>query len=333
MGTSGRRRFVVGGRRLKEAVAMQSQDRRRILTYIGIVVVVGTVLVWGTANRTGRAGAADEPTVIVVDEERGKRQEMSIEEYVAAVVAGEMKRGWPQDAYAAQAILARTFALRWLEEKGTREIPASHEQAQAYAPENITRVIRRAVRRTRGKVATYDGEPIQAWFHAYSGGETASAKEGLAYEGDEPPYIKRVKIPRNTVVDDELKRWRVRFSPAEVRRALGEADVDVGAIEDITVAEKGPTGRITQVRIKGSGGETTMTGPAFRLALGAFEMKSTKVDEFDWDRDSGLTVSGTGFGHGVGLSQWDALMFAKEGQSPEDIVKFFYDGVHIEKRW
>src|SRR5690606_34702058 len=55
----------------------------------------GTVLVWGTANRTGRAGAADEPTVIVVDEERGKRQEMSIEEYVAAVVAGEMKRGWP----------------------------------------------------------------------------------------------------------------------------------------------------------------------------------------------------------------------------------------------
>ena len=163
-------------------------------------------------------------------------------------------------------------------------------------------------------MATYDGEPIQAWFHAYSGGETASAKEGLAYEGDEPPYIKRVKIPRNTVVDDELKRWRVPSRPRRCGRALGEADVDVGAIEDITVAEKGPTGRITQVRIKGSGGETTMTGPAFRLALGAFEMKSTKVDEFDCDRDSGLTVSGTGFGHGVGLSQWDALMFAREGR-------------------
>lgn len=312
---------------------MNSRDRRRMLTFVGIAVVLGTVLVWGTANRTGRAGAADEPTVIVVDEKNDKRQEMSIERYVAAVVAGEMKKGWPRAAYAAQAILARTFALRWLEEKGTREISASHEQAQAYAPENVTRVIRRAVRETRGKVVTYDGEPINAWFHAYSGGETASAKEGLAFEDDEPPYIKRVKIPRNTVVDEELKRWRARFSPREVGQALEKANVNVGAIEDITIAGKGPTGRITEVRIKGSDGETTMTGPAFRIALGAFEMKSTKVDDFRYDRESGLTVSGTGFGHGVGLSQWDALMFAKQGRSPEDIVKFFYDGVDIERRW
>src|SRR5690606_7201131 len=243
------------------------------------------------------------------------------------------KKGWPEAAYAAQAILARTFALRYMEESGSNEIPAEHEKAQAYAPENITRVIRRVVRRTRGEIATYNGEPINAWFHAYSGGETASAKEGLAFEGDEPPYIKPVKVPDNDVVDEDLKDWRATFSPQQIRDALRKRDVDVGAIEDVEALEKGPTGRLVQVRVSGSDGERTMTGHEFRLALGGFEMKSAKVTEFTYDRERGLTVRGTGFGHGVGLSQWDALMFAREGKSPEDIVRYFYDGVEIERRW
>src|SRR5690606_23032187 len=147
------------------------------------------------------------------------------------------------------------------------------------------------------------------------------------------PYIKSVKVPDNDVVDPELKAWTASFTPAALRTALADKGVDVGDIEAIEVVEKGPTGRITKVRIRGSEGERVMTGPDFRLALGAFEMKSTKVDRFDFDPREGLTVSGTGFGHGVGLSQWDALMFAREGRKPEDIVTFFYDGVKIERRW
>lgn len=309
------------------------QKRRRFLTYAGVALAAAAALVWGASNMTGRARATDEPRVVVVDERKGTREEMSVEDYVAGVVAGEMKEGWPEAAYAAQAILARTFALRYMEDNGTREIPAEHEKAQAYAPENITETIRSAVRATRGEVVTYGGEPINAWFHAYSGGQTASAREGLAWEEEEPPYIKPVRVPDNDVVDPELKEWTAAFTPEALRSALAEGGVEVGTIRDIQVVEKGPTGRITRVRITGSDGERTMTGPDFRLALGAFEMKSTKVDRFDFDPEKGLTVSGTGFGHGVGLSQWDALMFARQGRKPEDIVTFFYDGVKIERRW
>lgn len=309
------------------------QGRRRTMMYVGAALVVAILLGWGVANRAGRAGAAEEPRVVVVQAD-GERKEMSIEEYVAGVVAGEMKEGWPEEAYAAQAILARTFALRYMEESGGNEIPAEHEKAQAYAPENITPVIRRAVERTRGEVVTYRGEPINAWFHAYSGGETATAREGLGFADAEPPYIKSVKVPENNVVDEELKNWRATFSPEEIRRALKEThDIDVGTIRRIEATEKGPTGRLTRVTIVGSEGRETLSGHEFRLALGAFKMKSAKVTEFDFDPEEGLTVEGTGFGHGVGLSQWDALMFARDGRSPEDIVRFFYQDVEIEQRW
>src|SRR5690606_19855130 len=152
----------------------------------------------------------------------------------------------------------------------------------------------------------------------------------LDFQEEEPPYIKSVRVPDNDIVDAELKDWRVTFTPQEIARRLRERGVQVGDIQDIEILEKGPTGRITQIRITGSQGHHVISGPEFRLALGAMEMKSTKVEEFDFDPDRGLTVRGTGFGHGVGLSQWDAHMFARQGRSPEDIVRFFFQDVEIK---
>ncbi|MGB4249493.1 MAG: stage II sporulation protein SpoIID, partial [Limnochordia bacterium] len=60
------------------------------------------------------------------------------------------------------------------------------------------------------------------------------------------------------------------------------------------------------------------------------KMKSTLVREFSF-QDGVLRISGTGYGHGVGLSQWDAFMLAKEGKSPEEIVQTFFEGVTIRK--
>ena len=75
-----------------------------------------------------------------------------------------------------------------------------------------------------------------------------------------------------------------------------------------------------------------MDGTAFRLALGADKMKSTRVSKLEVDQDM-LVIEGTGYGHGVGLSQWDAYMFAKEGKSPEEIVQFFFNDIEIQKLW
>lgn len=309
------------------------ERQRRSLTLGAAALAAALLLVWGLSHMTGRASPQEEPKVVLVHGDSGQREEMPLEQYVKGVVAGEMKPGWPVEAYAAQAILARTFALHFMESRNTNEIPADHEVAQAYNPANISPEIERAVEQTRGEVITYQGKPIRAWFHSYSGGETATAREGLDFKEEEPPYIKSVRVPDNDIVDAELKDWRVSFPAEEVARRLRERGVDVGEIQDIQIVERGPTDRITQVRITGTEGHRVISGPEFRLALGAMEMKSTKVTEFDFDPEQGLTVRGTGFGHGVGLSQWDAHMFARQGRSPEDIVRFFFQGVEIEKLW
>ena len=63
---------------------------------------------------------------------------MSVEEYVAGGCRGGDEGRWPEAAYAAQAILARTFAMRYMEEKGTREIPPSTRRPRLTPPENVT---------------------------------------------------------------------------------------------------------------------------------------------------------------------------------------------------
>ena len=124
-------------------------------------------------------------------------------EYIAAVVGGEMKNYWPHEALAAQAIVARTFALKTLEEKGGSgpmgsDIEAGFKRAQEYKPENVNDAIRAAVKETRGKVLTEGGKLINAWFHSNAGGKTALAKEGLNFAGPEPTYTVVKESPDDT---------------------------------------------------------------------------------------------------------------------------------------
>ncbi|BAS29400.1 SpoIID/LytB domain-containing protein [Limnochorda pilosa] len=301
---------------------------RRTWWVLGLVAaVLLAVLVWPRGE--GRR-LEEEPQVEVVGED-GRTARMGIEEYVAGVVAGEMRAGWPKEAYAAQALLARSFTLEYLNSHEGNRISTDFEEAQAFRPDQVTDVIRRAVEETRGKVLTYQGKVIRGWFHAYAGGETASAREGLAFQESEPPYIKTVRLASNPYVPDEYRQWSLTVPLEEVRRALAGLGQDVGAIRDLA-ARTGPTGRITQVEITTDRGPITVTGPDFRKALDPERMKSSKVTRFDVQGGS-LQIEGTGFGHGVGLSQWDALMLAKEGKSPEEIVQTFFKDVEIEKRW
>ena len=73
-----------------------------------------------------------------------------------------------------------------------------------------------------------------------------------------------------------------------------------------------------------------MHGAEFRIAVDSTKMRSTLVT--DWQVNDGvLTIGGTGYGHGVGLSQWDAFKMAKEGKSPQEIATSFFKDVEIKK--
>ncbi|HAI52811.1 MAG TPA: stage II sporulation protein SpoIID [Firmicutes bacterium] len=309
------------------------------------VVVLGLVLVaiasvvmlisWSGDDSNIVRELEEEPTLTVYVNETGEIKQMKLEEYLMGVVAGEMFPDWPVNAYAAQAIFARSFTMDFVSQGGVKDkygadVSTSIEETQAYNPAAITAEIRRGVEMTRGQVMTYDNRYVRGWFHAYSGGITARAKEGLDYQEEEPPFTKSVRLPENEYAPEEVKAWEVEYSAGELRNLLAQRGVNVGEITGVEILERGPTERITRLMVKGIQGEQEMTGPEFRLAVDSTKMKSTLVREFSF-QDGVLRISGTGYGHGVGLSQWDAFMLAKEGKSPEEIVQTFFEGVTIRK--
>ncbi|HBS59705.1 MAG TPA: stage II sporulation protein SpoIID, partial [Firmicutes bacterium] len=141
-----------------------------------------------------------EPTISVYMHETGEKKDMKMEEYIAGVVAGEMRNDWPVEALAAQAIVARSFTVYQIETKGgvkERGTQASTDikEFQAYSAKDINDNVRKAVAMTRGMIMVYQGKPAYTWFHASAGGKTATAKEGLNYREAEPPYIQSVDSP------------------------------------------------------------------------------------------------------------------------------------------
>lgn len=277
-----------------------------------------------------RGGKQEEPQVIVVTKETGEQKTMKLDDYIAGVVAGEMKPGWPENAYAAQAIIARTFAMEYMERKKTNQISSSFEEAQAFAPQNITEVIRRAVKRTRGEVILYGGKYIRAWFHSSAAGRTTTAKAGLGFTEAEPPYITSVSSP-DELAPADIKNWTAVFDNTAIADAVAKtAGVQVNHVSDIKITQKDKTGRATQLSITYDGGTKAVDAPKFRTALDPVNLKSTMIKSIR-KQGNRFVFTGSGFGHGVGMSQWGAHKMARDGKSPEDIVKHYFKNVEIAK--
>lgn len=268
---------------------------------------------------------------IVVDLMDGE-EEMGLETYIAGVVAGEMKPEWHPNAYGAQAIIARTFALSHIEETDDNRISVDFREAQAYKPEQITPVIQRAVEETRGQVALYDGDYIWGWFHSSAGGRTTFAQVGLNWDDEEPPYVHSVQSP-DDLASEEVLFWEMFFSRDELLQAVEEVGgKDVGMITHIEPVDVAICGRPRELRILGPDTETQIPANDFRNALGSEDLKSTLFETIEPQED-GVTFTGRGFGHGVGMSQWGALAMARRGNSPQDIVRYYFQDIHIHQAY
>jgi len=278
-----------------------------------------------------------EPTISLYVNETGQVKRIKIEEYIKGVVAAEMEPTWPVNALAAQAILARTFTLKQMKDKGgvpqhNTDASTSVEEFQAYDPTKINDNVRRAVEITRGEVIKYRGDYVNAWYSACDGGVEASAVEGLGYKKEKTPYINAgardgclaVTVPEN-------KKWTVSFPAETVRAAVKKTTgVDPGNLSagNVSIAKRGPSGRAEVIKIGNAG----VSGTALRLALGNDKMRSTFLDSISI-RNGNLVLSGKGYGHGVGMCQWGAKKMAVQGKKPEDIIRFYFKDVTIEKLW
>ncbi len=275
-----------------------------------------------------------EPQIVLYVNQTGEKKKIRLEDYVAGVVAAELEPQWPQQALAAQAILARTFTLQKINyEHGVPQHGADAstdpEEFQAYDPGRIIDNVRKAVASTRGQVVEYNGKYVRAWFHSNAGGKTDTAQVGLDFNQEPTPYIRVVSDPGQQVAPPDEKNWQITVPLARVRDAARSvAGKDPGAITNASVVKKSASGRAVTVKLN----NVILSGPALRLALGAELMKSTLLDQFQI-RGQQLYITGRGRGHGVGMSQWGAYYYAKQGKSPQEIIRQYYQGVTFTKAY
>lgn len=271
------------------------------------------------------------PVLKVYNTADSKVDEMDVESYIMGVVAGEMKNTWPIEALKAQAILARTFTMKFVSSKESgydnADISTDIQEAQAYDANAINDHIREAVNATRGLVMVADGEYPYAWFHAHSGGVTELPSKALEYDTD-PDYLSVVKSKESEDAPGEVKSWTAEFTLDAVEKACTDAGVETGAIESFRIGEKGESGRAVSFLVNGK----EVSAPSFRIHIGASELKSTLIESIEINGDT-IRFSGSGFGHGVGMSQWGAYQMAKDGKSAEEIVHHYFTGVDIVELW
>ncbi len=273
----------------------------------------------------------DVPLLEVYVVEDKKVEKMPLEEYLCGVLAGEMKNDWPLEALKAQAILARTFVLRFMTEKESKyegaDVSTDIEEAQAYAAAEINDRVRQAVEETRGLVLVSNGEFPYAWFHAHSGGKTEYAKEGLNWKDKEPAYTRVADGHENESAAKDAQTWTETFTVEEIIAAAKKAGTTLDRVTTAEIGKKAESGRAVTLNF---GQE--VNAPDFRIAIGSTKMRSTLLTEIKLEGGK-VKMSGKGFGHGVGMSQWGAYALADGGMQAEEIVMQYFKDVEVVKMY
>jgi len=255
--------------------------------------------------------------------------ELSLEEYVMGVLAGEIPGNWPMEALKAQAIAARTFAIykqdQAKKKKETYDIENTALAQMYIGSRLVNQNIRQAVMDTEGEILTYRDEPIMAVFHSNCGGETTGAVDVW---GQNQPYLRPVFCSFGN--QGPHYKWNETLKVSDIVRRLRAANISIYDIVQISSIEKNEGHRVTQlVLMDADGSKKRIKGAVFRMAVGPDVIRSTCF-EAHLKGDS-IEFTGLGWGHGVGLCQEGAYGMAKEGYSAFDILRHYYYGVILDK--
>ena len=259
-------------------------------------------------------------------------------DYLCRVVAAEMPASFEPQALRAQAVCARTYSLWKMGANAHKDqeadICADSGCCQAYidpqkAKENwkdnaqsYTEKITQAVSDTAGQVMTYDGKPIQAVFFSSS---TASTEDAQAVWGNSLPYLVSVSSPEGEEVPNYYSTVTLTREEVEkkVKEAYPDADLSgdpAGWLSGMTLTASGRVGSMKVGGVELSGGAVRTL---FGLRSACFQVTY---------QENKFTFSVTGYGHGVGMSQYGANAMAVQGSSWQDILTHYYTGVNIEKK-
>lgn len=264
-------------------------------------------------------------------------EEVDLEQYLYHVVSAEMPADFELEALKAQAVVARTYTLFKAQNKKHENADICDEstccQAWISKEDRLARweegkresnwqKIEQCVQETRGKIVTYNKEPINAFFHSNSGGRTELPVN--VWGGSDFPYLQVVE----TAGEEGYSQYasEVELSKEELLEKLKEkyADIqiDFAKDEEIKILEYTDSNRVKTVQF----GNHQLSGVETRTLLG---LKSTNF-EISKEAET-IKFEVKGYGHGVGMSQTGADTLAKQGKNYEEIIHHFYANVEIQE--
>lgn len=263
-------------------------------------------------------------------------KKMSMSEYLQGVVRAEMPASFQQEALCAQAVTARTYTLYKIatgSNHGTAaDVCTDHTCCQAYLDKSAAKQnwgknatvyeqkIENAVAATDGETILYQNSPILAVFHSSSAGRTKGSGEVWTQD---LPYLKSVSSPEK---GKEIPNYysRVTYTPSEFRKKFTAAypkakfsNNPSGWISNLQTTEGHNVKSVTIGGISISGARARKL---FGLRSATFEPEV---------KDGRIVFYVTGYGHGVGMSQYGANELAKEGKDWKEIIRHYYTGITI----
>lgn len=270
----------------------------------------------------------------------GKVEPLDLEEYIMGVVASEVPANFEEEALKAQAVAARTFYMnkrsnpcKDSKEKGAEVCDTSNCQVYMSKEERMAKwsskekeinwsKIENAVLDTKGEVLTYNGLLLEyPQFFATSSGKTENAKDVFSID---VPYLKsedskgeevapKYKTTTKISINDFVNKINTTYAKAKVKKNNLASSIKVKSYTE--------AGSVKEIEI----GDETIKGTEFREL---FNLNSANF-VLNFGSDS-VNVDCTGYGHGVGMSQWGANAMAKSGSKYDEILKHYYSGVEIQ---
>ncbi|KOS66583.1 stage II sporulation protein D [Lysinibacillus contaminans] len=304
---------------------------KKWLMTIGVFCMVGALyalpVAFGERRVEESPQKAEDADCKIFIEVEGQSEKIPLETYITGVVAAEMPASFHKEALKAQAIAARTYALKTTN-YGERAI-APTVARQVYYDEtkrksnwnsdflgNEKKIVE-AIEETKGQVLLYNSELITAMFHSTSNGKTESA---YGYSGNELAYLQSVAsmsdqsspkfaAMREFSLDEWNALWKVKWQSNDFKRV------------QLTL---NASGRVEKLQL----GNDVWTGREVRTLL---QLPSTDF-EFSFDISTQkVYVSTKGYGHGVGMSQYGAEAMASNGSTSTEILQHYYQQIEIKK--
>ena len=285
-------------------------------------------------------------------------QKLSFDDYLRGVLPYEIGSNSPIEALKAQAIIARTWAIYNADRfKSDNYHLCITTQCQVYKPSlNNNLNIENAIRETTNMIMTYNGNPVNAFYHASNGGISAPASE--SWEMKDYPYFltkydfigggnnkfnsfnKNEKSLRNFIFDKNNKylgskhylfRWTKKIASTQIINLINKQNSSFQKDKtiDLKIIERGKSGRVIKLEIRQSGRlePLILNKDDIRKYLKFLPSNLFIIDKLN---DDFWVFTGGGFGHGVGLSQSGAIEMANLGFNYKRILDHYYEGANIE---